>query len=206
MYPMAPKRGHDNLQKLIERTAIALALLIALGFSLLIADPEGAVSTWLIDQLRGDPPYHFAEDPGEGYRAVYPFYDAAGAVQFASALTQVPVAQRDRVGRLVLPVERPLSDFLEGPKVVVYAASWCPYCKDLIHALDRRGILFETKDVERSGAIERELLEISGSTAIPFAIVNGQSFTGYDPERLDELLRSPLPPLAHLTATMGVHR
>jgi len=191
MYPMAPNRGHDNLQKLIERTAIALALLIALALSVLIAFPEGAVSTWLLDQLRGDPPYHFAEDPGEGYRAVYPFYDGSGGVQFASALATVPVAQRDRVGRLVLPVQRPLSDFLEGPKVVVYGASWCPYCKELIHALDRRGILFETKDIERSRAIERELLEISGSTAIPFAIVNGKTFTGYDPERLDELIHSP---------------
>jgi glutaredoxin 3 len=70
----------------------------------------------------------------------------------------------------------PVAEVIASAPVVVFAASWCPFCKHAKDALKEAGIEF--KDVEVTDAQKAELRELTGKTSVPQVFVKGQFIGG----------------------------
>ena len=70
----------------------------------------------------------------------------------------------------------PVAEVIASAPVVVFAASWCPFCKQAKDALKEAGIEF--KDVEVTDAQKAELREWTGKTSVPQVFVKGQFIGG----------------------------
>ncbi len=178
----------EATEDLIKRTALALALLMFAVFLCLILFPTSPLSTLVVQWIKQPPPYHFSDDPGEGFTAFYPVHGKDKALHYVTQLANVPSAQRDTVGRLILAQDQNPAEFTMPPQVILYSASWCGYCRRTTRLLDELGVPFIHKDIERSDAISNELLAIAGNMSIPFLIINGTEVTGYDPDQIAVLL------------------
>lgn len=75
---------------------------------------------------------------------------------------------------------------LRDVDVIMYATSWCPYCKKaraFINALP--GVRLTEYDIESSTARNREMLAKSGgSTGVPVIDVEGNIIKGYNPSAI----------------------
>ena len=70
----------------------------------------------------------------------------------------------------------PVAEVIASVPVVVFAASWCPYCKQAKAALKEAGVEF--KDVEVTDAQKAELKALTGKTSVPQVFVKGQFIGG----------------------------
>ena len=71
--------------------------------------------------------------------------------------------------------------------MLLYYADWCGYCRKTSAELDRRGVSYEMRNIDKP-AILAELVEKTGQRNIPVVDVGGKILIGYDPQGLDELL------------------
>jgi glutaredoxin len=75
---------------------------------------------------------------------------------------------------------------LHDVNVIMYATSWCPYCKKaraFINALP--GVRLTEYDIESSGTRNQEMLAKSGgSTGVPLIEVEGDIIKGYNPSAI----------------------
>ena len=195
-------------------TGLVIFALVAGGFILVQGRPEGdrtALGTLLAEQARasaegaggelGLPPS--GSEPPRATGAFYRYTDAAGTVRFVGSLAEVPAAfqasarevSNDRVQRAPSgPRKRaavaPLEERAMQHEVVVYTTSWCGWCRKTLKFLTKRGVPFENRDIEAERSWRRELREKTGSTSVPMVEIDGQIIRGYDPERMEQLLRS----------------
>lgn len=178
-----------STRQLIHRCAIGLCGLLA-GVSLcLIFFPTSPISTKIVTAMKQAPPYHFAEDPGDGFVAYYPVQARDQRTSYVLDFSEVPPEQRDTVGRIVLAEGDALSRLANEPQVTLYSTSWCGYCKRTTRLLDELGVPFIHKDIERTQALSDELLTASGGLQIPFLLIDGQAIRGYDKDRIVALLK-----------------
>ena len=70
----------------------------------------------------------------------------------------------------------PVAEVITSAPVVVFAASWCPFCKHAKVALKEAGIEF--KDVEVTDAQKTELKALTAKTSVPQVFVKGQFIGG----------------------------
>lgn len=89
---------------------------------------------------------------------------------------------------------------LEPPKpapreadVIVYKTDWCGVCKQLTAYLDRKGIKYVAKDIEKDSAAAGELQAKSKEKgfkmgSVPVVDVRGEIMVGFDRARLEKLL------------------
>lgn len=155
--------------------------------------------------------------PDAETRIYYQYIDERGGVRFAERLEDVPESWRDKVGYLELDSPPPMSpadakrmrDARSGggaslaasgdaqgramdrfePKVLLYYADWCGYCKQAKRHLDRKGVEYSLRDVDNPHH-KRELIEKTGQKGIPVIEVDGRIMKGYNARALDELLGS----------------
>jgi len=140
-------------------------------------------------------------------RVYYQFIDAKGGVRFVERLEDVPAEWRDRVGFVAMDSPPPMrpedarrtwsADLSKvsvadarraGPReVVLYYADWCGYCKLAKNHLDREGIDYELRNVDRP-AVGLELLEKTGSKSIPVLEVDGRVLRGYSRQQYAAIL------------------
>lgn len=83
------------------------------------------------------------------------------------------------------------SDGTEAPplRVTVYSSPTCPPCGIVKAYLRKKGVPFRVVDVTRDEQAAQEIMNRTGSTAVPQTDINGSVVIGADTERLDELLR-----------------
>jgi len=75
-------------------------------------------------------------------------------------------------------------DFLSGHEVVVYHTTWCPDCKRLERWLGDQGLNPGQVNIEDDEAASAKLVEETGKRAVPFLLVDGQTWVrGYHKER-----------------------
>lgn len=78
------------------------------------------------------------------------------------------------------------SKSLRNVDIIMYATSWCPYCKKaraFINALP--GVRLTEYDIESSTARNQEMLAKSGgSTGVPLIDVEGNIIKGYNPSAI----------------------
>ncbi|MGA7537367.1 MAG: glutaredoxin 3 [Steroidobacteraceae bacterium] len=86
---------------------------------------------------------------------------------------------------------------MTGPKVVMYATSWCPYCARARQLLEAKGIALEEIDIETRPEARREMMERSARGTVPQIFISGTHVGGCDDlfeleahGGLDELLQN----------------
>lgn len=78
--------------------------------------------------------------------------------------------------------------------VVVYKTEWCGVCKQLIAYLERKGIAYVARDIEKDVGAAAELKAKAGQAgvqtgSVPVIDVRGTVMVGFDRDRLERLLR-----------------
>lgn len=78
-------------------------------------------------------------------------------------------------------------------EVVVYKTEWCGVCKKLLAYLDRKGVAYVAKDIEKdaeaAGELQRKAREKGVKTgSVPVIDVRGELMVGFDRARLEKLL------------------
>ncbi|MEN3931668.1 glutaredoxin 3 [Microvirga sp. W0021] len=67
------------------------------------------------------------------------------------------------------------------PKIIIYAKSWCPYCKSAKQLLEQKGATFTEIDVEKeAGALDDMLAKSGGRKTVPQIFINDQHIGGFD--------------------------
>ena len=74
-----------------------------------------------------------------------------------------------------------VSDY--GNRVVLYATSWCGYCKKTRALLRDNRISFTEYDIESSSKGRDEYNQLNGD-GVPLLIMDGEIIRGYDPRKI----------------------
>ena len=155
--------------------------------------------------------------PDGAKRVYYQFIDDRGAVRFTDRLDSVPAQWRDRVGFVETDTSPPMTPLAAAetrqrrfaansnfartsrrldlsavasrnqPRVILYSASWCGWCRKEAAYLDAKGVDYELRDIDSSWALE-ELLAKTGGKTVPVLDVDGRILTGFSAEGIDKLL------------------
>lgn len=73
--------------------------------------------------------------------------------------------------------------------VTVYSASWCAFCHAAKQYLDKLGVKYEDRDVEKDLEAANEAVGKSGQMGIPVIDIDGMIVVGFDRPRIDASLR-----------------
>jgi len=76
------------------------------------------------------------------------------------------------------------------PDVILYATSWCGYCRKTRQLLKELKADFVEKDIEKDRAAGREFFERFGRAGVPVIDVGGQVIRGYDHQMIREAVRA----------------
>ena len=72
--------------------------------------------------------------------------------------------------------------------VILYSASWCPYCKQVRAILARNQIRYTILDAT-TASVQAIMRKRFGDTAVPRTVIGGVVVEGVDEERIKELCR-----------------
>ena len=80
-----------------------------------------------------------------------------------------------------------------GADIVVYKTDWCGVCKQLTAYLDRKGVQYVAKDIEKDPAAASEMKAKADKKgvktgSVPIVDVRGELMVGFDRARLEKLL------------------
>lgn len=78
----------------------------------------------------------------------------------------------------------------DTPKVTVYSAPWCGFCRAAKQYLDQKGVKYTDKDVDQDRAYAEESVKLSGQMGIPVLDINGTIIVGFDRPKIDAALAS----------------
>lgn len=73
--------------------------------------------------------------------------------------------------------------------ITVYTAQWCAFCHAAKQYLDKMGVEYTEKDVEKDPQYAQEAVQKSGQMGIPVLDIDGQIIIGFDRPRIDAALR-----------------
>ncbi len=81
----------------------------------------------------------------------------------------------------------------QGGEVIVYKTEWCGVCKKLTAYLDKKGVAYVAKDIEKDPAAAGELQQKArakgvATGSVPVIDVRGELMVGFDRARLEKLL------------------
>lgn len=74
-------------------------------------------------------------------------------------------------------------------KVIVYSAVWCAFCHAAKEYLDKLGVKYIDKDVEKDPAAGLEAVNKSGQRGIPVIDIDGAIIIGFDRPKIDFALK-----------------
>ncbi len=74
--------------------------------------------------------------------------------------------------------------------ITVYSTPTCPYCHMLKGFLKEKKISFVDVDVSKDHAAAMRMVEKSGQMGVPQTEINGKMIIGFDPESIEEELKS----------------
>jgi len=73
-------------------------------------------------------------------------------------------------------------------RVVLYNASWCPYCKQVRAILARNHIQYSVLDAT-TARVQADMMRRFGDTAVPRTLIGGVLVEGVDEARIKQLCR-----------------
>jgi glutaredoxin 3 len=75
------------------------------------------------------------------------------------------------------------------PRVTLYSASWCPWCRKARELLGRLGVPYQERDIDKDPGARADLTAKAGPGAgIPVIVIGTTVVPGYDPARIEGLL------------------
>ena len=74
-------------------------------------------------------------------------------------------------------------------KVIIYSATWCAFCHTAKEYLDKKGVKYTDKDVEKEPAAGLEAVDKSGQRGIPVIDIDGEIILGFDRPKIDAALK-----------------
>jgi glutaredoxin len=95
------------------------------------------------------------------------------------------IQERDRIGAIFVRPE-PITGVGPG-EVVMYATSWCGYCRKTRQFLQDRGVPYVEHDIERSPDARRDYQALNGR-GVPVLVIRGQVVHGYSPSAMLDAL------------------
>lgn len=72
--------------------------------------------------------------------------------------------------------------------VIIYSATWCAFCHAAKDYLDKKGVKYEDRDIEKKAEWAKEAIDKSGQSAIPVIDIDGTIIVGFDRPRIDAAL------------------
>jgi glutaredoxin len=72
--------------------------------------------------------------------------------------------------------------------VILYNASWCPYCKQVRAILARNQIKYSILDAT-TARVQADMLRRFGDTGVPRTVIGGVVVAGVDEARIKQLCR-----------------
>ena len=142
------------------------------------------------------------EEPAPMYR----YFDASGALRMVRGIDGVPVAFRDearrvadggRLNRVNVP-ERKRVAFLDwqpefnpnrGGGTVLFSAPGCAACARAEAHLDRIGVHYRLRDIQRDPAAKDHVRRVMGRIVVPLLKVGRRYVSGYLRDEYDRLAR-----------------
>lgn len=73
-------------------------------------------------------------------------------------------------------------------KPIIYSATWCAFCHAAKQYMDKLGVAYEERDVDRDPKFAEESVEKSGQMGIPVIDIDGQIIVGFDRPKIDAAL------------------
>ncbi len=74
--------------------------------------------------------------------------------------------------------------------VTIYSANWCAFCHAAKQYLDKIGVKYEEKDVERDQKNAQESVAKSGQMGIPVLDIGGDIIVGFNRSAIDNSLKT----------------
>ena len=72
--------------------------------------------------------------------------------------------------------------------VKIYTTPTCPWCKKTKEFLKENNVDFENIDVSSDKEAQKEMIDKSGQMGVPVIDIDGTIITGFDKEKIMELL------------------
>jgi glutaredoxin 3 len=72
-------------------------------------------------------------------------------------------------------------------KPIIYSATWCAFCHAAKQYLDKLGVAYDDRDVEKDQEFARESVEKSGQMGIPVIDIDGEIIIGFDRPKIDSV-------------------
>ncbi|MFC1595965.1 glutaredoxin family protein [Candidatus Margulisiibacteriota bacterium] len=74
------------------------------------------------------------------------------------------------------------------PNIKIYSTPTCPYCQMAKQFLDNKGIAYTSIDVTTDQQAATEMVNKSGQMGVPVLDIDGHILTGFDRDRISEIL------------------
>lgn len=82
-----------------------------------------------------------------------------------------------------------MSDTDKSGKVIIYSADWCAFCHAAKDYLDKKGVAYTEKNVEKDPAAGLEAVDKSHQRGIPVIDIDGTVIIGFDRPKIDFALK-----------------
>jgi len=77
---------------------------------------------------------------------------------------------------------------MANPRITLYVARNCAYCRQARQYLQQRGLRFQELDIHRSTRAQKALAQM-GARAVPVIVIGETRIDGFDRKRLDAVLK-----------------
>ena len=74
--------------------------------------------------------------------------------------------------------------------ITIYSADWCAFCHAAKQYMDKLGVTYGVKDVERDLEAAHEVVDKSGQMGIPVIDIDGTIIIGFDRPKIDAALKA----------------
>lgn len=135
---------------------------------------------------------------------LYRYFDGSGAIRMVEGLEQVPPRYRHsaveiardsgRINQVDIPppASRAFRDWEPDPNpnrggVVLFSAAGCRACAQARQHLERLGVAYQLRDIQRDGAAKDHVRRVMGRVVVPLLQVGGRYVSGYLPAEYDRL-------------------
>lgn len=82
-----------------------------------------------------------------------------------------------------------MTDLAKTHAVIVYSADWCAFCHAVKDYLDKLGVPYTEKNIEKDPAFAKESVDKSGQMGIPVIDIDGEIIIGFDRPRIEAALK-----------------
>ncbi len=79
---------------------------------------------------------------------------------------------------------------MNNSNVTIYTAVWCSFCHAAKDYLNKIGVKYEEKDVEKDTQAGEDAFSKSGQRGIPVLDIDGDIIVGFDRPKIDQSLKA----------------